>query len=96
MVCRRPKLYHRHSQTTFPLPLMSISNAAVKPWLHSFLDSAEEVFTTEIETSAATLDHNTFANRAIIRCRHVKVDAALEDGALKEAALEDAEKVTYH
>ncbi|KAF8553994.1 hypothetical protein OG21DRAFT_1140929 [Imleria badia] len=68
--------------TTFSLPLMSIINAAVKPWLHGFLESAEKVLSAEIENPASAPGHNTFANRALIRGR-------LENG---NAALEDAEK----
>lgn len=63
---------------------MSITNGAVKPWLHGFLESAEEVLSAEIENTASAPDHNTFANRALLRGR-------LGNG---NTALEDAEKVT--
>lgn len=64
---------------------MSISNGAVKPWLHGFLESAEQVLSREIDNPASTPNHNTFANRALLRGR-------LRNG---ETALEDAEKVTF-
>lgn len=65
---------------------MSISNAAVKPWLHGFIDSAEQVLSTEIDHPAFSPNHNIFANRALLRGR-------LQNG---KAALEDAEKVIFH
>jgi len=65
---------------------MSISNGAVKPWLHGFLDVAEQVLSKEIEDPAFVPNHNIFANRALIRGR-------LRNG---NAALEDAEKVIFH
>lgn len=74
-------------QTTYDrVPLLSIINAAVKPWLHSYLDSAGEALSKEIETSTPLADHNMYANRALIRGRS-------GDGNL---ALEDAEKVTFN
>ncbi|KAG9316089.1 hypothetical protein JVU11DRAFT_3762 [Chiua virens] len=67
--------------TTFSLPLMNISNEAVKPWLHGFVKHAEEALTAKIGSSPPVSDYNIFANRAILRGR-------LEDG---ENALKDAE-----
>ncbi|KAH0835821.1 hypothetical protein J3R83DRAFT_9682 [Lanmaoa asiatica] len=65
--------------STFSLPLMNISNGAVKPWLHGYLDSAEEVLSKEIGDSAFVPNHNTFANRALLRGRLGKGSMALED-----------------
>lgn len=64
---------------------MSISNGAVKGWLHGFLDHAEKVFSTEIEDPKFVSNHDIFANRALIRGRLGKGDLALED----------AQKVTF-
>ncbi|KAF8124713.1 hypothetical protein EV363DRAFT_1539540 [Boletus edulis] len=64
--------------STFSLPLMSISNGAVKAWLHDFLEYAEQVFTKEIEHSASA-DYNIYANRALIHGRRKNGDAALKD-----------------
>ncbi|KAI9457059.1 hypothetical protein HD554DRAFT_2303563 [Boletus coccyginus] len=65
--------------STFSLPLMSISNGAVKPWLHGFLDVAEGVLSKEIENPAFVPNHDIFANRALIRGRLRNGNAALED-----------------
>lgn len=58
---------------------MSISNGAVKPWLHGYLDSAEEVFSKEIADSSFVPNHNTFANRALLRGRSGNGSEALKD-----------------
>lgn len=63
---------------------MSITNDAVKPWLHGFLKNAEEVLSTEINSPASAPNHDTLANRALVRGR-------LGNGC---EALKDAEQVT--
>lgn len=67
---------------------MSISNGAVKPWLHGFLKSAEEVLSAEINSPASAPNHDTLANRALVRGRLGHEYASV--------ALKDAEQVIFH
>ena len=71
-------------QSTFLLPLMSISHGAVKPWFRGFLQIAEQALSAVIDDPGSAPDPDMFANRALIQSR-------LGDA---EMALEDAEKVT--
>lgn len=67
---------------------MSISNAAVKPWLHGFLKSAEDVLSAEIDSPSFVPNHDIFANRALVRGRQ-----GCEDPS---TALKDAEQVKFY
>ena len=66
---------------------MNISNGAVKPWLHGYLKSVDEVLLAEIDSPVFSLNpnHDTLANWALIQ------------GHLKDwrMALKDAEQVRF-
>ena len=73
-----------HSDRDFSVRLTDIDNATREVWKEDKLDDAEEMLSRQIIRRTGS-DHTTFANRALIRTRLHRWDAALRDAEIVSA-----------
>lgn len=73
-----------HSDRDFSVRLTDIDNATREAWKEDKLDDAEEMLSRQIIRRTGS-DHTAFANRALIRTRLHRWDAALRDAEIVSA-----------